>query len=141
EALNGETFRAAFAQGYLQHYNMLSPVAPLSPQGARASTDDIVEHRTNDARWLAHLTTQSDFVAEARTALPHPVPYRLPPEKIKEMIAQFIAGSDGITHAIQNMNGHRTGHLALVQTYNENGPLQQLLAQHLTPLLQDAPTA
>lgn len=141
-AIETEPFRAVFAQAYEQAHNTLQPQAPISAEQARRAIDDIIKNRANDARTLAQLVTQPDFIERAKNAPPKPAQFELPPEKITEMVARFTAegssyGIDARIHNQQAMAGHRVGHLALLQAFAENGPLQAPLAQALKAQLPD----
>lgn len=147
-AITQENFRSAFASSYEQAHNAVMPAAAVSPEEARRATDEIIAHRVNDAQWLAQLVTQPAFIEKARsTTETKPTPYRLPREKVAEMVSRFAAdgssyGVDARVHNQQAMEGHRIGHLALAQVYAENGPLHAVLEQNLTQALGgDAATA
>lgn len=148
-AIESEAFRDAFARAYSTAHNALMPQAPVNGEQARSATDDIVKNRANDARQLAHLVTQPDFLERARNAPPKPAQYALPPEKMTEMVSRFAAegssyGIDARIHNQQSMAGHRIGHLALAQIYAENGPLHATLVQGLKaqlPGMDDAAIA
>lgn len=135
-AIESEPFHDAFARAYEQAHNARTPQAPVSHAQARHATDDIIKNRANDARQLAQLITQADFIEQARNAPPKPAQYELPPEKIEEMVARFTAenssfGIDARIHNQQSMEGHRVGHLALAEVYAHNGPLHGVLAAAL----------
>ena len=141
-AIESEPFRDAFARAYAQAHNALLPNAPVSDALARHATDEIVKNRANDARWLAQLVTRTEFQQAARTAPAKPATYALPPEKIDEMVARFTAegsrfGIDARIHNQQSMEGHRIGHLALVQTFADNGPLHSPLVDALRAQLPE----
>lgn len=137
DAIGQENFRAAFAAEYEKAHNAVMPAAAVSAEEARRATDEIIDHRINDARWLATLVTQQDFVAKARmTTDLKPEPYQLPREKIAEMVSRFTAegssyGLDARVHNQHAMEGHRIGHLALMQVYADQGPLHAVLEQNL----------
>lgn len=144
QALGEPAVRAAFAAAYQASHHALAPQAPLSAEAARVATDQILDHRINDARQLALLVTQPPFIhaarAQALQAAPNSAEYQLPPEKITEMIAQFSAMDDAIVHAQQAMEGQRIGHLALAESFTPDGPLVDVLQQALSAHL-DAATA
>ncbi len=145
-AMEQENFRDAFARAYEQAHNARMPEAPVSAQQARSATDDIIKNRANDARQLAHLITQPEFVQRARNAPPKPGHFELPPEKITEMVARFTAegssyGIDARIHNQQSMEGQRIGHLALVQTFAQNGPLHAPLVQALKAAMPESDDA
>jgi len=151
-AIDSQPVRDAFAASYHRFYNVLRPITPISLDAARLSTNDIIAHRINDARYLSDALTKPDFLQKVRDAAAKPPVARplLAPERVAEMIERFAEdtsplGVDGITHAQHSMAGHQEGHLALAQAYAPDGGLRQALevalAQHLPPDLQARHTA
>lgn len=138
------------AQSYRAAHDRLVPAAPVSAAASEVVTTDILTNRMNDARQLARLVEQPDFVNAARTQAALPAepaqPYRLSPEKITEMVDRFASdgagyGPDATIHVQQEMEGQRIGHLALAEAFADNGPLMPTLTRALAARLGDEATA
>lgn len=143
-ALDSHDVRHALATGYLQAHSNLAPNLAVSLEKVHQQTDGVVANRVADARALARLVTQEDFITEVHRALQQPANasenYQLPPEKIEEMVARFdhhppSYPQDAAIHIAQEMEGQRIGHLALAQAFAADGPLCATLRAKLAGLL------
>jgi len=139
--LDGHDFRHAFAVAYQHAHNDANPNHAKSLNACHAATDNIIGHRISDARLLAQLVTQPEFIAAARAQalLPAlPENNQLSPEKTAEMIAQF-SQADAVIHAQMAMQGYHDDHLVLAQVFTPDGPLVSILSQKLAEQMPGAP--
>lgn len=144
-ALAAPAMREAFATTYQQAFTALTPKAPLSLMAAQSVVGEVLDNRIRDARQLAALVRDPQFLTQMRANIITPPTDQLPdlpPEKAEDMVKGFLKNEARI-HLQQDMHGERIGHMALVEVFTSNAmavALQQALANEL-PQYTDAARA